>query len=91
MANPRSAAISKGCDLIVMNTQTSTSPLDAIRGVLALRSETYAIEHKFEYWVWALSVSSAALICQIHGLVTRSRLAFTTDRPDLEQRRHHLN
>jgi hypothetical protein len=91
MANPRSAIIPKGYDLIVMNTQTSTSPLDAIRQVLALRSETYAVEHKFEYWVWVLSVSSAALICQIHGLVTLSRLVFTTDRPDLEPRRQHLN
>jgi nucleotide-binding universal stress UspA family protein len=61
-----------------MNTQTSTSPLDAIRGVLALRCETYALEHKFEYWAWALLVSSAALICQIHGLVTLTRLAFKT-------------
>jgi hypothetical protein len=57
-----------------MIMKTSTSPLDAIQGVLALRRETYAVEHKFEYWVWALTVSSAALSCQIHELATALRL-----------------
>jgi hypothetical protein len=65
-----------------MNTQTSTSPLNAIRGVLAIRSQTYALEHKFEYWVWALLVSSVALIYQVHELLTLTRPAFKTERPD---------
>ena len=72
-----------------MMMQTSPSPLDAIRGVLALRSETYALEHKFEYWVWVLSVSSAALSGQIHGLLTTLVPRFKADRPDLEPRRQH--
>jgi hypothetical protein len=69
-----------------MIMKTSTSPLDAIRGVLALRRETYAVEHKFEYWVWALAVSSAALSCQIHELVTTLASRFKPDRSYLEPR-----
>jgi len=72
-----------------MMMQTSTSLLDAIRGVLTLRKETYAVEHRFEYWVWALAVSGAALSGQIHGLLTTLVPRFKTDRPDLEPRRQH--
>lgn len=72
-----------------MNMKTSTSPLNAIRGVLALRRETYAAEHQFEYWIWALAVSSAALSCQIHKLVTTLSSHFEPDRSDLEP--HHQN
>ena len=71
----------------VMMMQTSTSLLKAVRGVLALRRETYAVEHQFEYWVWALAVSGAALSGQIHGLLTSLLPRFKTDRPDLEPRR----
>jgi hypothetical protein len=69
-----------------MIMKTSTSPLDAIRGVLALRRETYPVEHKFEYWVWALTVSSAALSCQIHKLVTTVAYRSKPDHSDLEPR-----
>jgi hypothetical protein len=65
-------------------------PLDAIREVLALRSETYAVEHQFEYWVWALWVSSATLICQIHDSLRR-RVPLQTDPSDLEPRHQHPN
>jgi hypothetical protein len=70
-----------------MMMQTSPSPLDAIRGVLALRKETYAVEHRFEYWVWALAVSGAALGGQIHGLLTTLGPRLKADRPALEPRR----
>jgi hypothetical protein len=73
-----------------MMMQTSTSLLYAIRGVLALRRETYAVEHQFEYWVWALAVSGAALSGQIHGLLTTLGSRFKADRPALEPRRHQL-
>ena len=71
-----------------MMMQTSPSPLDAIRGVLALRKKTYAVEHRFEYWVWALAVSGAALSGQIHGLLTTLGPRLKTNRPDLEPHHH---
>lgn len=60
--------------------------LDAVRGILALRRETYAVEHKFQYWVWALAVSSAALSRQIRELVTTLASRSKPDRLDLEPR-----
>ena len=61
-----------------MIKKTSTSEFDALRGVLALRRETYAVEHKCEYWVWALAASGAALSRQIHQLVYNSRVTVQT-------------
>jgi hypothetical protein len=66
--------------------KASLSPLATIRGVFALRRETYAVEHKFEYWVWALAVSSAALSCQIHELVTTLASRSEPARSGLEPR-----
>ena len=69
-----------------MIMKTSISSLDAIRGVLALRRETYAVEHKFEYWVWALAVSSTALSCQMRELVTTLAFRSEPDRSDRKPR-----
>jgi hypothetical protein len=72
-----------------MNMRTSTSTLNAVRGVLALRRETYAVEHQFEYWVWALAVGSAALSCQMQELVTTLASHSEPDRSDLEPRQQN--
>jgi hypothetical protein len=69
-----------------MIMKTSTSPIGAIRELLALRSETYAVEHKFEYWVWALAVCGAALSCQILDQLTALASRSTPDHSDLAAR-----
>jgi hypothetical protein len=69
-----------------MIMKTSTSLLDTIRGLLALRRETYAVEHKFEYWIWVLAVSGAALSCQIREPVTALACRSKPDRLNLEPR-----
>jgi hypothetical protein len=72
-----------------MIMKTSTSPLDAIKGVLAFRRQTYAVEHNLEYWVWALAVSSAALSCRIHELVTTLVSHSKANRSNLEPGHHN--